>query len=150
MNLSMPNLHFPSPDSPMRIKRLGKCTVAVFNPVPLSCVQELRERWGSGKRTPLICAISPEDAVDFKNTNASLAYRNMDTYFAHCFALETDPKNSFCYPAIMETTDGFLVAYYDSDNKVVPLNTCRIRKILFSEIEEEITVTKERTTNTEW
>jgi hypothetical protein len=146
----MPNLHFPSPDAPMRVKHVGKCTVAVFNPVPLSCVRELRERWGSGKRTPLICAISPEDAMDFKNTNASLAYCNMDTFFAHCFALETDPKNSFCYPAIIQTKDGFLVAYYDSDNKVVPLNACRIRKVLYSEIQDALAIVKERTLNDEW
>ena len=146
----MPNIHFPSPDAPMAVKQIGKCTVAVFNPVPLSCVRELRERWGSGKRTPLVCAISAEDGVDFKNTNASLAYRNMDTYFSHCFALETDPKNSFCYPTIMETKDGFLVAYYYSNNLITPLHTCVIRKVLYSEIEEDIAIVQERTANTEW
>lgn len=146
----MPNIHFSSPDAPMTVKRVGKCTVAIFNPVPLSCVRELRERWGSGKRTPLICAISPEDAVDFKNTNASLAYRNMDTYFSHCFALETDPKNSFCYPAVMEVKDGFLVAYYNSDNTDVPLNAGKIKKVLHDEFAEEITLVQERTVNTEW
>jgi len=146
----MPNIHFSSPDAPMAVKRAGRCAIAVFNPVPLSCVRELRERWGSGKRTPLICAISPEDAVDFKNTNATLAYRNMDTYFSHCFALETDLKNSFCYPAIFETKDGFLVAYYNSDNEIVPLKAGKIRKVLYSEIEEEIAIVKERTSNSEW
>ena len=124
----MPNLHFSSPDAPMSVKHVGKYAIAVFNPVPLSCVRELRERWESGKRTPLIWAVSPEDAVDFKNTNVTLAYRNMDAYFSHCFALETDPKNSFCYPTIFETKDGFLVAYYNSDNKVVPLNVVRSGK----------------------
>lgn len=146
----MPNLHFSSPDAPMRVKRVGKCTVSVFNPVPLSCVRDLRERWGSGKRTPLVCAVSQEDGVDFKNTNASLAYRNMDTYFTHCFALETDPKNSFCYPAMIETKDGFLVAYYSSDNTDIPLNAGKIRKVLYREIAEEISLVKERTVNTEW
>ena len=134
----------------MAVKRVGKCTVAAFNPVPLSCVRELRERWGSGKRTPLICAISTEDAADFKNTGATLEYRNMDTYFSHCFALETDPKNSFCYPAIMETKDGFLVAYYNSDNLIIPLNAGTIRKVLYSEIEEDLAIEQERTANTEW
>ena len=146
----MPNLHFSSPDAPMAVKRVGKCAIAVFNPEPLSCVRQLRERWGSGKRTPLVCAISPEDAVDFKNTNASLAYRNMDTYFSHCFALETDPNNSFCYPAIMQTKDGFLVAYYNSDNTILPLNAGKMRKVLFSEVAEDIALEQEITANTEW
>ena len=146
----VPNLHFSSPDAPMAVKRVGKCTVAAFNPEPLSCVRELRERWGSSKRTPLVCAISAEDAVDFKNTNCSLAYRNMDTYFTHCFSLETDPRNSFCYPAIMETKDGFLVSYYYSDNLIIPLNAGKIRKVLFSEIEEDVALVQERTTNAEW
>lgn len=146
----VPNFHFSSPDTPMNVKRVGKYAIAVFNPVPLSCVSQHRERWGSGKRTPLICAISQEDAVDFKNTNATLAYRNMDTYFAHCFALETDPCNSFCYPAICPTEDGFLVAYYNSDNDVVCLKAGTIRKILYSEIAEDLAIVQERTVNTEW
>lgn len=146
----LPNLHFSSPDAPMAVKRVGKCTIAVFNPEPLSCVRKLRERWGSSKRTPLVCAISVADATDFKNTNTSLAYRNMDTYFTHCFALETDPKNSFCYPAVMETKDGFLIAYYNSDNEVVPLKAGKIRKVLYSEVEEEIATEQERTVNAEW
>lgn len=146
----MPNIHFSSPDAPMAVKRVGSCTVAVFNPEPLSCVRQLRERWGSSKRTPLVCAISTEDGVDFKNNGATLAYRNMDTYFSHCFALETDPNNSFCYPAIMETKDGFLVSYYWSDNLVTPLNAGRMRKVLYKEIEEDIAITQQITANTEW
>ena len=146
----MPNLHFSSPDSPMNVKRVGNCTIAIFNPEPLNCVRTLRERWGSSKRTPFICAISSEDAVDFKNTRATLAYRNLDTYFSHCFALETDPQNSFCYPAIIETKDGFLVAYYYSDNTDFALKATKIRKVLYSEIEEEISIVKEITVNTEW
>ena len=132
---AVPNFHFPSPDSPMRVKRAGKYTIAVYNPVPLSCMSVEREEWGSGKRTPLVCAVSSNDATDFKNIDTALAKHGMDEYFAHCFAIETDPKNSFCYPAIQEVKDGFLVAYYDSDNSAFCLNASKIKKIFYSEIE---------------
>ena len=131
----VPNFHFSSPDAPMRIKRVGKYTVALFNPTPLSCMSEVREKWGSGKRTPLICAVSSEDAVDFKNDNVALTNHEMDSFFEHCYAIESDPRNSFCYPAIQETKDGFLVAYYDSDNTQVCLNAGKMKKVTFAEIE---------------
>ena len=132
----VPNFHFSSPDSPMRVKREGKYTVALFNPVPLSCMSVEREKWGSGKRTPLVCAVSTKDAVDFKNDGVALTNHEMDEYFANCFALETDLTNSFCYPAIQEVEDGFLVAYYDSANTPVCLNAGKMKKILYSEIQE--------------
>ena len=130
----VPNFHFSSPDAPMRVKRVGEYTIAIFNPVPLSCVSVEREAWGSGKRTPLVCAVSSQDAVDFKNDDAALTRYKKDTFFSHCFALETDPKNSFCYPAIQEVKDGFLVSYYDSDNHPYCLNAGKMKKILYSEI----------------
>ena len=119
----------------MRVKRAGKYTIAVFNPTPLNCTSGEREDWGSGKRTPLICAISSKDAADFKNVDTALAGHGMDEFYSHCFAIETDPGNSFCYPAIQEVEDGFLVAYYDSDNSSFCLNASKIKKILYSETE---------------
>ena len=130
----VPNFCFTSPDSPMRVKRIGQYTIAVFNPLPFSCMHTATERWGSPKRTPLVCAISRDDARSFTTGKTSSGGHLLNFADACCF-IEDDQSNSYCYPAILETADGFLVSYYHSNGTPVCLNSSRITKVYFSEIE---------------
>ena len=111
-----PNRFFSSPDSPLLMKRAGRYTIAIFNPIPIYTTLNDDKTWG---RTPLICAVSEDDG----NT------------FTKIFALEDDPDNGFCYPALIEGEDYFLVSYYHSNNTGIPLNSTKVIKIMFSEIE---------------
>lgn len=111
-----PNRFFTSPISPLLMKRVGgKYTVAVFNPVPRYTGQE-GELWG---RTPLVCAVSTDDGETFPNV----------------FFLEDDRENNYCYPAIFEGDDYILVSYYHSNNSQTPLNSTKVIKIGFDELE---------------
>lgn len=121
------NGYFPSPVSPMKIKKVGNFTVSVFNPYPPN-KGETPSVWGSAVRTPLALAVSKDDGrsltyktIDFENFNKNFYY------------LEDDRSNYYCYPAICEVKDGFLVAYYHSNGTEFSLNSAKITKILFSE-----------------
>lgn len=113
-----PNLFFSSPCSPMLVKSCGKYTVAVFNPVSEHLLREESEPWG---RTPFVIAVSTNGGLTFEKENV--------------FYLEDDLSNGYCYPAIIECQDGFLVAYYHSNGTDVCLNSMRITKISFDEID---------------
>lgn len=112
-----PNRFFSSPDSPLLMKKAGRFTVAVFNPIPNYTTRPNADgnTWG---RTPLVCAVSEDDGINFDRI----------------FAVEDDPENGFCYPAIIEGEDYFLISYYHSNNTESPLTSCKIKKIMFDEI----------------
>lgn len=112
-----PNRFFSSPDSPLLMKKVGRFTVAVFNPIPNYTTRPNADGnvWG---RTPLVCAVSEDDGINFERI----------------YALEDDPNNGYCYPAIIEGEDYFLVAYYHSNNTDSPLTSCKMIKIMFDEI----------------
>jgi len=112
-----PNRFFTSPRSPMLMKKAGKYTVAIFNPIPQYTGQE-GELWG---RTPLFCAVSTDDGETFTKI----------------FCLEDDKKNNYCYPAIFVADDYILVSYYHSNNSVTPLNSTKVIKIRLDEFEDE-------------
>ena len=130
-----PNLRFTSPDSPMRVKKFGDYAVAIFNPVPFSCVGTGMEAWSSPKRTPIVAAISRDDARSFDKRGVSFVNGGMREFSGNVYLLETDTSNSYCYPSLLETKDGFLVSYYHSDNTPYCLKASRIVKILREEIE---------------
>lgn len=130
-----PNFCFTSPDSPMRIKRVGPYTAAVFNPIPFSCMYRAAEAWGSPKRTPLICTISHDDGHSFDTTGKTPVSGHLRAFQDTCYFLEDDQTESYCYPSIFETSDGFLVSYYHSNGTLICLNSSRITKVYFSEIE---------------
>ena len=111
----VPNRFFSSPDSPLLMKKVGRFTVAVFNPVPNYTTRPNADGnvWG---RTPLVCAVSEDDGINFRDV----------------FAIEDDPSNGYCYPAIIEGENYFLVSYYHSNNNECPLTNCKIKKIGFS------------------
>ena len=113
----VPNRFFSSPDSPLLIKKAGKNTIAVFNPIPNYTTRPNADGnvWG---RSPLVCAVSEDDGITFDRI----------------FALEDDPNNGYCYPAIIEGEDYFLVSYYHSNNSDSPLTSCKTLKIMFDEI----------------
>ena len=113
-----PNLFFSSPCSPMLVKDCGELTVAVFNPLPEHLLREDSEPWG---RTPYVIAVSTDGGLTFKKENV--------------FYLEDDLTNGYCYPAIIECQGGFLVAYYHSNGTGVCLNSTRITKIGYVEID---------------
>ena len=130
-----PNLLFPSPDAPMRVKRFGEKTIALFNPLAHSQASAYRLHWGSPPRTPLVLALSANDGADFARPVSAFSYDAFNEFCLRCFALEDDPADSFCYPAMIRTKDGFLVTYYCDGGSNWVLNYSRILKIHDSEIE---------------
>lgn len=117
-----PNRFFTSPEAPLMMKRVGEYTVAVFNPIPRFLIRNDVTSYG-GKtwgRTPLVCAVSDNDGQSFDRI----------------YYLETDPENSYCYPAVFDGGNYMLVSYYHSDCMDVPLRSSKIIKIDYSEIAE--------------
>ncbi|MBQ4354605.1 MAG: exo-alpha-sialidase [Clostridia bacterium] len=90
---------FPSPESPMLIKRnpYSGQYAAVYNPVPLTYGRSQHNTRGAwtGGRNPLVIAFS-DDGVHFSSP----------------IELENDPEAGFCYPALHFTSENTaLIAY---------------------------------------
>lgn len=116
-----PSLNFPSPLAPMQVKTVNSHTVAVFNPVPRGAWQLMDEKryfWRVWGRTPYVVSVSDDGGVNFSRT----------------YYLEDDINDDYCYPAIIEGNDYFLVAYYHSNGTNVALNSLKVTKVLYSEI----------------
>ena len=75
--------------------------------------------------------LPPEGVGDFVRNGG------FDAFAADCYLLEDDITNSYCYPALLEVEDGFLVSYYHSNNTNVCLNSTKITKVYFNEIERK-------------
>lgn len=114
-----PNLFFSSACSPMLVKDCGKITAAIFNPVPEHILRKDSEPWG---RTPFVMAVSKDRAKTFSKENI--------------FFLEDDLSNGYCYPAVFAGDNYMLAAYYHSNNTDVCLNSTKIIKIMYDEIDE--------------
>lgn len=130
----IPNLCFTSPDSPMRVKRVGNYTVAVFNPLPYHCLRTDFSRRGNTKRTPLACAVSTDDARSFDSTGKDPHGGQFLPFQQSVSLIEDDMRDSYCYPAILATQDGFLVAYYHSNGGTYTLASTKMSKIFFDEL----------------
>ena len=130
-----PNFFFTSPNSPMRVKRIGEYAVAVFNPLSFNCVRTDTEIFGAPKRTPLICAISHDDARSFDSTGKTAVGPEAQAFARNCYYLEADTTKSYCYPALLEIEGGFLAAYYDSAGYEFALSCTRITKVSFDELD---------------
>lgn len=130
-----PAFRFTSTDSPMLVRSAHGYTAAIFNPIGYNCLREDREVWNSPKRTPLVIAFDKEGGASF--TKEGITFRNGGflPFADSCRLLEDDPSNSYCYPALIETADGFLVAYYHSADTSVCLNAARITKVYKNEID---------------
>ena len=129
-----PNFFLTTPDAPMQIRRTGKYTVAVFNPVPFYPLNTLTEEWNSPKRTPFVLAVSEKDGVEFSENNLSANGKLLTFAKNNLFYIEDDLNESYCYPAIFEGDDYLLVAYYHSGGTERCLNCGKIVKIKYSEI----------------
>lgn len=119
---------FTSPDSPMQVKKAGPVTVAIFNPKPRYCGRMELETAETGKklwaRTPFICLVSRDDGKTFPEG----------------YLLEDDPANAYCYPAIFEGDDYFLVAYYHSNDSGICLSSCKLTKVMYAELDGDYEV----------
>lgn len=119
-----PNKFFSSPDSPMLIKRIKDgALAAIFNPIPRYNTRnenindsDLKDNWG---RTPFIMALSFDDGKTFTKK-----------YF-----IEDDLTNGYCYPSIFDGGDYMLVGYYHSNGTGIPLNSNKIVKIYYDELD---------------
>ena len=129
-----PNLRFPSPDSPMRVKKIGDLTAALFNPVPYNPLREDTELWRSPKRTPIACAFSKDDGRSLNRRGVSFVNGGLLEYGRNVYLLEDDPSESYCYPALIETEDGFLAAYYHSAGTRACLSATKVVKVRRDEI----------------
>lgn len=129
-----PNYCFTSPDSPMRVKKLGEHTVAVFNPIGFNCLSPAQEKWGTPKRTPFVLAVSKDDGRSFSTAVRTPDRTAMWKFCENLYYIEDDRKESYCYPAIIGVKDGLLVSYYHSNGSVVCLNSMKIVKIGFDEL----------------
>ena len=116
----------------MQIREAGAYTVAVFNPLSYTCLRPNTEGWGSPKRTPYVCAVSRDGGLSF--VEATKGGRGLSSFTASCYLLEDDQRESYCYPAILEVADGFLVAYYHSNGTGICLNSAKITKVRYDEL----------------
>lgn len=121
--MPQPSFFFTSPRSPMSMKRLGKYTIAVFNPIPVFTGRDpARGPWG---RSPLVCAVSTDDGI----------YHD-ERSFQKLFYLEDSLADSYCYTALYAGEDYFLAAYYHSNGTGRCLNCTKMIKVRFEELEE--------------
>lgn len=112
----MPDYNYSSPPSPMIVKPVGGCTVAVFNPAPRRVDQTQSRLMG---RTPLVCGVSEDEG----ETVSRMYY------------LEDDPNNAYCYPCLFDGGGYFLVSY-DHSNGTQDCHSCvKITKIRYEEIQ---------------
>lgn len=130
----IPNLYFTSPNSPMRVKKTGKYTVSVFNPLPANCLRDDYTGSGNIRRTPFVVAVSDDDGLSFKNFTEFIDGKNMRKFSSRAFLLEDSRRDTYCYPSIIETKDGFLAAYYHSNGGSYTLASTKIAKVYFNEI----------------
>ena len=131
----VPNLYFTSPNSPMRVKKVGKYTVAVFNPLPANCLRDDYTGSGNIRRTPFVIAVSDDDGLSFKTYTDFIDGKHMIKFSSRAFLLEDSLGDTYCYPSVIETKDGFVVAYYHSDGGTYTLASTKISKVYLSEIE---------------
>ena len=132
----IPNFNFSSPDSPMSVKKVGKYTAAVFNPISYNCLMEKLESWRSPKRTPFVLAISTDDGRSFSSKGKTFCEGELEDFSKCLYYLEDDRSESYCYPAIYDTGDGFLVAYFHSNKSGKCQNSTKVTKIYYDEIDQ--------------
>ncbi len=130
-----PNFYFSSPDSPMRVKKLGGYTIAIFNPIPCNCLRTDYTARGSIRRTPFVCAVSDDDGHSFNTLGVYVDGNKMMEFSKRALLIEEDFSDTYCYPSLIETKDGFLVAYYHSNGGTYTLASTKISKVSFDEID---------------
>ncbi len=135
-SIPMPNWKFTSPNSPMTISKVKDYVLAIYNPQPYSPVNLRAKNSGWPRRTPLLCAVSKDAGKSFLNTKQVFA----PSFVNDCVLLEDDPEETYCYPAVIEVKDGFLISYYHSYGSLDNLNVSKTIKVTYEEIEDIIKV----------
>ena len=135
-----PSFLFTSPEAPMRVKRLGDYTLAVFNPNAYQPMRTATELWNSPKRTPLLCAVSTDDGRSFDTADQGAQNGAYLGFRDRLFLIESDESESYCYPEMIETKDGFLVGYYHSSGTPMCLAATRIKKITWKEMRSALSL----------
>ena len=130
-----PSFRFTSPDSPMQVCSVHGRTMAIFNPIGYHCLREDCEDWKSPKRTPFVLAVSDDGGLSFVDMMTTFRDGGYRSFSEKCCLLEGDTQNSYCYPAVIETKDGFLVGYYHSDDTPICLNGTKITKVKLCELD---------------
>ncbi len=132
-----PNYKLPSPSSPMLVKSVGKLALAIFNPNPFSNTFATRAMCGNPRfvRTPFVAAVSFDGGLSFVEQDFSAKCGEFLPYIKDCYYVEDNLDESYCYPSVMEVEGGFLVAYYYSNGSGKDLNSARITKVTFDELE---------------
>ena len=132
-----PNFLFTSPNSPMLIAKVKDYVISIFNPLGFSCVNDRvwhsETACGRPMRTPFICAISCDGGKSFDTTDKTFR----PSFASECVYIEDDLNEGYCYPAVIETKDGFLVSYYFSNGcKDNCLNCCKVTKVTWDELQD--------------
>ena len=118
----------------MRITRFGGRTLAVSNPVTWSPALEHTTPWGSPPRTPLMLAVSDDGGASFALRAKDYSHAAAKEFKQNCYLLEDDPADHYCYPAMIDTKDGYLIAYYCDAGAHRVLNVTRIMKVTNDEL----------------
>ncbi len=129
-----PNFRFTTPDSPMRVKRVGRYVAAVYNPMGYNCMFPATEAWGCPKRTPIVVSLSDDDGKSLNDPSVVPHHGGFRQVARNTYFLEDDLSDSYCYPSILEVRDGFLVSYYHSDGNVDCLNASKLVKVRYDEL----------------
>ena len=129
-----PALLFPSPDSPMRVNKLGAKVIAVFNPVGHSPYAAHNTPWGAPQRTPIMLAVSGDGGLSFAKPAKEFSWNLFNAHRQHCFLMEGDPADSYCYPAMIRVNGGYLVTYYCDAGSHRVLNCSHVVKITDEEL----------------
>ena len=138
-SVAEPNYKLTSPASPMLVRKAGKYTLAILNPMPWAGSFAYTSVWGvTVDRTPFVMAIDTEDGEGFVSRDFSTKFGEFLPFIKHCCYIEDDRNESYCYPAMIEVEDGILVAYYHSNGSGANLSSGKITKITFDEIESVI------------
>ena len=117
----------------MRISRIHESVISVYNPVPYNICSPSVENWGSAKRTPIVFSRCGRGGSSFVGGETVPGSKELADHLSRTFLLEDDLTNSYCYPALQETSDGFLAAYYHSADTGICLRDLKIAKVLKSE-----------------
>ena len=130
-----PNHNLTSSSSPMIVCKAKDCTIAVLNPIPWAGTFAIAKEWLPHKdRTPFVLIADPTGGEALVKQDFSSRFGEFMPYVRHCYYLEDDRTETYCYPSLIEVEGGLLAAYYYSDGTGKELASARIKKILWEEL----------------
>ena len=130
-----PNHNLTSSSSPMIVCKMRGFAIAVLNPIPWAGTFAIAKEWLPHKdRTPFVLIADPTGGEALVKQDFSSRVGEFMPYVRHCYYLEDDRTETYCYPSLIEVEGGLLVAYYYSDGSGKALASARIKKILWEEL----------------